>query len=589
MQAGELDTRTYSSDRYTLRLLPDRPFALLSDPQGGTIAELFLLSSVHSTSGLDDTTESGDWQRFDDGDTTTFSARVKSSLWESKSYRLRCSPDRISYEIDVEGRGSLTDVHYFGGYTSAFPRWGSGFFPSGQNFTRVFNPELNTDDKNYFSPVAGAVIDLTGAPLPGKRHWFFNPPPFAFSTEYEGGWLTFGVEAAPGENRFSEYRYHGQDAFWLSLTYEGRTRVDGSYSLPAIGIDFTENEHAGLRAHVGSLHGKGAAPRLGRHKADWWTRPMFCGWGAQCGRAGDEHGRRDPAMFLDSMAFAKDYCRQAEYDSFLEALERHSVRPGTVVLDDKWQLTYGRNEVDEGKWPDLRAFVDRLHGRGQHVLLWLKAWDREGVPDEECITNGAGLPLSVDPTNPAFEARLRASVRQMLGSNGYDADGFKIDFTHRIPAGPSVHMAGDSWGLELMKIYLGIIYDEAKKTKPDSLVMTHTPHPYLADVTDMIRLNDMLDLTRLDDPDAGMDIGLTLSLRASVARLACPDALIDTDNWPVRNKAVWRDYLRLQPEIGVPSLYFATQVDLTGEPLTDDDYALIREAWNGINTAGSIR
>jgi hypothetical protein len=226
--------------------------------------------------------------------------------------------------------------------------------------------------------------------------------------------------------------------------------------------------------------------------------------------------------------------------------------------------------------------VNGCHRRGQHVLLWLKAWDREGVPDNECIRNAAGTPLAVDPTDPRFEARLRASVRRMLGPEGYDADGFKIDFTHRIPAGPATQLRGDTWGLELMKRYLGIIYDEAKDVKPDALIMTHTPHPYLADVTDMIRLNDMLDLTRLDDPSAGMNIGRTLALRATVARIACPDALIDTDNWPVRNRAVWRDYARLQPSIGVPSLYFASHVDLTGEPLTEPDYQLLREAWNGL-------
>jgi hypothetical protein len=213
----------------------------------------------------------------------------------------------------------------------------------------------------------------------------------------------------------------------------------------------------------------------------------------------------------------------------------------------------------------------------------LKAWDREGVPDDECVRNASGVPLSVDPTNPDFEQRLRASVRRMLGSDGYNADGFKIDFTHRIPVGPALRLWGDSWGLELMKRYLGIIYEEAKRTKADALVMTHTPNPYLADVTDMIRLNDMLDLTRLDDPSAGLDIERTLTQRAAVARIACPDALIDTDNWPVRSRAIWRDYARLQPSLGVPSLYFSTHIDLTGEPLDDADYELIREAWNGID------
>lgn len=579
----------FSSDTYTLQFHSDRPFVTVCAGSGQPVAELFALAGANTTGGLDDAVQLGSWGRSEAGSDVVFSLNVRSSLWAQKSVRFVCSPSRFRYEVDVAGTGALTEVTYFGGYASAAPRWGTGFFPSGQTFIRIFNPEPNTEDRNYLPPSSGSVIDLTGAPLPGKRHWFFNPPPFCFGAETTAGWLGLGIEADPGANRFSEMRYHGEDAFWLSLSYEGHTTVQGRHTLPAVGVDFGLDEYDVLRAHVQALRARGAAPDVHRSKPEWWSAPIFCGWGAQCARAADDHGRATPEAFLRSLAHAKDYARQSEYESFLRLLSDRGIHPGTVVLDDKWQRTYGGNESDTDKWPDLGGFVNGCHRRGQHVLLWLKAWDREGVPDDECIRNAAGIPLAVDPTEPRFEARLRASVRRMLGPGGYDADGFKIDFTHRIPAGPASQLHGDTWGLELMKRYLGIIYDEAKDVKPDALIMTHTPHPYLADVTDMIRLNDMLDLTRLDDPSAGMDIGRTLALRAAVARIACPDALIDTDNWPVRNRAVWRDYARLQPSIGVPSLYFASHVDLTGEPLTEPDYQLLREAWNGLYSPQPLR
>jgi hypothetical protein len=126
------------------------------------------------------------------------------------------------------------------------------------------------------------------------------------------------------------------------------------------------------------------------------------------------------------------------------------------------------------------------------------------------------------------------------------------------------------WGLELMRLYLCIIYDEAKKTKRDALVMAHTPHPYLADVLDMVRLNDI---------NTGQDIGKAMTHRARVARIACPQAVVDTDNWPITDKAAWREYTRLQPELGVPSLYYASHIDSTLEPLEAADYQLIRETW----------
>src|SRR5690606_17297622 len=138
--------------------------------------------------------------------------------------------------------------------------------------------------------------------------------------------------------------------------------------------------------------------------------------------------------------------------------------------------------------------------------------------------NGAGTRVAADPTNPAYERRLRAAVRWMLGAEGYDADGFKLDFTARIPSGPGLALHGDAWGLELMRLYLSILHSEAKATKPDALMMTHTPHPYLADLVDMIRLNDI---------NEGSDVNAAMRHRARVAGIACPDALIDTDNWPI--------------------------------------------------------
>jgi hypothetical protein len=167
--------------------------------------------------------------------------------------------------------------------------------------------------------------------------------------------------------------------------------------------------------------------------------------------------------------------------------------------------------------------------RGRHVLLWLKAWDPEGVPAEECITNAAGLPVAVDPTHPAYEQRLREAVRVML--TDYDADGFKIDFTARVPSGPGFRLHGDAWGVELMRAYLAIVHGEAKRAKPDALIMTHTPHLYLADVVDMIRLNDV---------NTGTDVNRAMTHRARVASIACPGVIIDTDNWPMTDRETWR-------------------------------------------------
>jgi hypothetical protein len=551
-------THKVTASRYTLAIAPDRPYVYLFDLHNEKAVEFFALSSVHTMTGRDDTVKIGAWSVEKTPEKIVLSVTAESSIWKSKTYRFHCYDNRIAYEIEVEGQGDLTEVVYFGGCYSGQVRWGSGFFWSGHKFLRGFNPEPTTDEQFTFHPAGGSSIDMYGVPLPGKASWFFTPPPFCFAFETNAGWLTMGLEAAPGQNRFTDYQYRGQgSAFSLNVNYDGVTRVDGTYKLPTIGIDFADDPYEALALHVDALRAQGlVAARQAVETPEWWYEPIYCGWGSQCYIASLEKGRRAP-----------DYARQELYDGFLKTLEQNDVSPGIVVLDDKWQATYGDNEADPEKWPDIVGFIEEQHAAGRKVLLWLKAWDAEGLPPELCITNAAGLPLSVDPTNPAFEARFRASIRRMLSAEGYNADGFKIDFTARIPCSPHANIHEPVWGLELMRRYLWIIYDEAKQVKPDALVMAHTPHPYLADVIDMIRLNDIVTEKHVNG---------AMRHRARIAGIACPDAIIDTDNWPIPNKATWRAYGDIQTKLGVPSLYYATHIDTTGEPLTPDDYAFIR-------------
>jgi len=567
------DARRFTSETYRLTFLDDRPFVRVESAQGEGLAELFILSSIHSLHGRDDTTVIGDWGRDEQPGVTTFLLRVESSLWKAKQYHFRCFPNRFTYDVEIEGDGQLAEVNYFGGYYSGQPRWGSGFFWSGQQFLSVFNSEPNTAENNYFPPESNATVDLMGVPLPGRDDWFFTPPPFCFAMQWQEGWLSLGVETMPGQNRFTQYAYHGKpSAFYLSLAYDGQTPVRGSYQLPAIGFDFAEEEYTALERHVKVLSSRqppsAQISRSEQTTPNWWHTPIFCGWGAQCHLACSQGGR------------PHDYARQDIYDNFLQTLEAQDVNPGIVVLDDKWQLTYGENRADESKWPDLPDFIARQHARGRKVLLWLKAWDTEGLPIDECITNAAGLSIACDPSNPAHERRLRAAVKHMISSHGYDADGFKIDFTARIPSGPGLNVHGDTWGLELMRLYLSIFYSEAKRVKPDALIITHTPHPYLEDVVDMIRLNDI---------NSGRDINESMTHRARVTAIACPNVSVDTDDWPMPNKAAWRAYTRLQPQLGIPSLYYVTHIDSTGEALDADDYRLIREAWARYRDISELR
>lgn len=563
---AEGDGHVITTAHYRLATLPNRPYVALCTADGAPIAELFVASSAHTTAGQDDTTAIGPWEAAHDGDGVTLSATARSSLWREKRISLRCRASSIHYELTLHGEGRLTDLCLLGGYYSGTVRWGSGFFPSGHSFRQGFTPEPSTDEQPFFSPAEGAKVDIAGVPLPGRGDWFFTPPPFCLAFEHPAGWLAVGVEPRAGQHQFSQLRYAGsRGAFHLELAYEGQTAVSGKTTVPALGLHFADGPYEALTAHCRSARAmSGTPPGTGR-SADWWRRPIFCGWGAQCHIAARDGGR------------APDLARQELYERFMAGLAAQGLEPGTVVIDDKWQASYGENAVDTAKWPDLPGFVAGQHALGRRVLLWLKLWDPEGLPPDECVRNAAGLPIAVDPSNPRFERRLRAAVRRMLDPDGYGADGFKLDFSARIPSGPGLLRAGQAWGLELLRAYLAILADEARRVKPDALVMAHTPHPYLADLVDMIRLNDI---------NTGKPIVPAMTHRARVAVAACPEALIDTDNWPVTNRASWREYLRVQPTLGVPSLYYVDHIDATGEPLDEEDYALLREAWAGYSGTG---
>lgn len=547
---------SYIGKTYRLSFVEDRPYVYVDSGDGKRLMDLFVLSAVNTSEGKEDHLQIGQWEKIQEDHLAIFRLSVVSSVWQDKEVQFICDECRFVYQVTISGEGSLDEIHYFGGYYSGHLRWGSGFFYSGQNFLQGFNPEPDSAENYYFSAGGGSQINLTGVPLPGKADWFFTPPPFCFAFSNGNDWVGLGVEAQPGENHYTSFTYHGMDdAFHLSLSFEGHKPINGKVELPKIGFDFRNDPYQVLKAHVQAL------PGLQKKQNDipsWWKEPIFCGWGAQCHRASLEKGH------------APNYSRQSLYIEFLKALDDHQVNPGIVVLDDKWQLTYGENQADPQKWPDLEGFVRSQHQIGRKVLLWLKAWDPEGLPAEECIVNAAGLPIAFDPSNPKFETHLRESVRLMISNNGYDADGFKIDFTARIPSGPGLQSYGQVWGLELMKLYLSILKDEAKTHKKDALIMSHTPHPYLADVIDMIRLNDI---------NTGHPVNPAMQHRAKISAIACPDLIIDTDNWPMKDKATWRDYVNIQADLGVPSLYFATHIDSTGEALEDEDYALIRSCW----------
>lgn len=500
-----------------------------------------------------------------DGDRIVFERR--STIWERAVTTLTRTETQVELRFEVHGRGTLAQVHLLA-LRSLLRGKPLGLVPSGYavgELTKLYCP--NPAHATGIRPIAEpAVIGVTGDGEPGRHHWFFTPAPlyYAFAPEDEREWVDLGLVAPVEELTFVEAAYAPRDGGWhLALDYEGHTEVDGAFTAPAVVLTpGVPDPLTGLRRHRDDLVARGAAPPVEeRRPPGWWSEPIFCGWGAQC-HVADSSG----------VGIAADYATQERYDVFLGRLEEEGLVPGTVVLDDKWQAAYGTNEPDETKWPDLRGWIAARHERGQKVLLWWKAWDPEGLPPELCVRNSDGAPVALDPSNPATREALRESVRAMLSPDGLDGDGLKIDFTARTPSGRALEHHGPAWGIALLHELLAVVYEAAKGAKPDALLLTQTPHPAFVDVADMIRLNDMIGGHESVVPQ--------MRFRADLTRAALPELLIDTDDWQIPSLAAWREYLEVKSELGVPSLYYATHVDRTGEPLEEPDYHALREVWD---------
>ena len=561
----------YEGPRYRLELAADRLRATLASPGGEHWAALRPLAALDTADAPDETLEIGEPVVLDD---RTFEVPRRSTVWERSAVRFTCGEDALEIATTVSGRGALTDAHLLAGRSVA-PGLPLGFLPSGSGFRTLFTPAPSEPPRLVRGAGEAALNGVVGDGAPGRGRWLFTPAPllFALTTADPGDdlaaeWVTLALTAPVEELTFTEVAHEAADGgFWLRLAYEGHTRVDGDFEAPLLVVTpGVADPYEGLRRHRTDLVARGHAPEPApREVPAWWREPIFCGWGAQC------------HLVAGTGTFAGELATQESYDGFLARLEERGVVPGTVVLDDKWQAAYGTNEPDTAKWPDLKRWIAERHERGQRVLLWWKAWDPEGLDPALCVRNADGHAVALDPGNPAARELLRTTMHGLVGPGGLDADGLKIDFTARTPSGSALEHSGASWGIALLHQLLQVVYASVKEAKPDALVMTHTPHPAFADVTDMIRLNDMLRADR----DGLLPVVPQMAYRARVVAAALPELLVDTDDWCIPDLATWREYAEAKPALGIPSLYYATHLDATGEALADEDYETLRRTWAG--------
>jgi hypothetical protein len=565
------------AERYTARVDRNRLLADVTGTDGGSWGRLRLLASVDTLAGPDETTrvEAVTWESTDS--CVRMTVTCASSLWAARTHVVEFHPGRIAFGATVRGEGRVTTVRLLGG-----ARLPQGVLPSGAAHHTVFSPNPDHPWRVARPAVEPAVISVNGeGGEPGVGRWLFTPAPTCFGLSRaraaderslpEGPWLMLGLAAA--RRTFVDVVYDPTPGgFSLRCEYQGHTAAEGTFTTPEVLLLFdAADPYAGLRAYRDELAARGLAPAVAapRPSGGDHIQPIFCGWGAQCALAAAD-GSPAPAL-----------SRRALYEEWLDALAGRGIVPGTIVVDDKWQEEYATCRPDAGKWPDLAGFVASRQARGQRVLLWWKAWDPEGAPAEACVRAPDGTPLAIDPESPAGRAVIEDAMAYMLGPDGLNADGLKIDFTGRTPSGTALRHAGPSWGFDLLHELLAVAYRAAKRAKPGALIVTHTPDPAFLDVTDMIRLNDALHNDHPEGlvPPSDEAVVEQMTYRARVVRAACPEMPVDTDGWRLPGDRHLRAYAAAAPHLGVPALYYADAMDWEPAHVEDATWAAVADAW----------
>ena len=583
------------------------PYLTLSDTDGGVWTELSLLTSVHRTDARDEvwavdvpTVESAP-----DG-AITIVVPTPSSGWAAHELRIHCTADAVALTVTVCGTGRIGDVVLLGG-SGRLPSGAAGEFRSLIEFSSVFVPAPGEPVAFVRPARSAAALGVVGDADPGRLNAIFSPSPLALgfgrqpaagATVLPGGdWLGLGLRAPVTALTFTTMRYEPlEDGYWLRLSYEGHTSVDGEWTSPAVVLRPAASALGVLEDYRADLEHNGHAPAAPAATPDWWLEPIFCGWGAQCARllhalhdAPAPHAPTTPESGQEEnrvVKLAPQFARQDVYEEFLARLAEHDIVPGTIVLDDRWQAEYGTATPDLEHWPDLGGWIAERHAAGQRVLLWWKAWDPQGLPLDECILDAGGRPVSADPANPRYLARLRFIVTALLSPTGLDADGFKVDFTQRAPSGESLTGTPGPWGIAALHALLAELHAAAKAAKDDALVICHTVHPSFGDVLDMVRLNDV---SKFDATGSRVPVVDQLTMRHAIASRVLPDHVVDTDQWPMPNRDEWLRYAEAQPALGVPALYYVEAIDRSGEPIRARDLDAVAGTWRRYRSARTAR
>lgn len=556
------------ASRYAVRYRTEKPHTLLVCQEGESIFQLPLVSGLAVAEREERLTNIAVTPIVEiNPDRYELTVTADSSIWKERTFHWTFYPGHIEFRHRAQGGERPGRCYFFSNGISG--EYGNGDSQGLLYNTTIyaetyFSPEINHANMFRFPIAMPQSVGIrkhnpiAGAYLPERMSdGLFAPPPLWLSFARGESRASIGLGTKPGEYLFNGLEYTGSRFAGASfyVNYCGYRQAGERFESPVAAIHFGYSDEDTLSDYVGWLDRNEFSTHHRYPNADWHRKPIFCGWAEQTSQA-KLHG-----------LIPKELATQDNYERWLAILEDRGLPIGTVVIDDKWQESYGTLRIDESKWPDMKGFVRRQHEKGRRVLLWTMTYHPEGLEDSMCVLDD-GKPVAADVTNPDYERFLRERIKYLIRDVG--ADGFKKDGVGGLPNKPSLTMHGSLFGLEFLRKFQFILHDEAHRWKPDALIETQTPNPLFRESSDVLRLNDIFFASR--------NVNGLMRKRARIARIAGWQ-LLDCDNASSSCYEEWWDYMQLQVKLGIPSLYFVHLTESTYESVPEYRWRYLAELW----------
>ena len=410
-------------------------------------------------------------------------------------------------------------------------------------FDRAFCPQPRRNDMrnlSYYNNLPD--ISMNG---------YFTAPALEFAIGSAQGWASFGLLDLP-----DTFKCRLEDDYSFLVEACGGNKVtdeNNVYTMPRVVVYFPDGEIESIKEFRSLLikytdFTPKQKPKLSE-VPEWWKNPLICIYGDQLNE--DIVGQGITKEWVDGLV------KQAE--------DTWGIKNMTLLIDDNWQKPHAMDPLaDESRFPNFREYIDSLHERGHHVILWQAPLfetlsngyktraQKLGVISENHLDSAyfKNFPdtYSIDYTHDNAREFIKQYCQKIFGSGEgeYNADGIKLDFLGclRDPELTQTYSHPEKGvGLRELLHFFEMFYEEAKKVKPDVVINSSVGDP---------RFEHTVDLNRLHDTHSGVE---EKEMRAAISLAGCPTTLIDSDGAFMFLSWIKRHYINAAI-YSIPSNYY---------------------------------